>query len=33
MYIPDNTGDWNGVPANVKEALDQLAARVNALEP
>lgn len=33
MYLPDNTGDWGSVPVNLKEALDQLAARVKALEP
>ena len=32
-YLPDNTGDWNSTPANIRDALDQLAARLRAIEP
>ena len=32
-YAPATSGDWVSVPAEVKEALDELASRVKALEP
>ncbi|NIA06912.1 MAG: hypothetical protein GWP14_04605 [Actinobacteria bacterium] len=32
-YSPTTAGDWVSVPAEVKEALDELAARVKTLEP
>lgn len=32
VYIPDNSGDWNGDVETIHAALDQLAARVRALE-
>lgn len=33
VYIPDNSSNWNNDPYNVKNALDELAQRVRALEP
>lgn len=33
VYIPNNTGDWNGDIETIHDALDQLAARVRSLEP
>lgn len=33
VYIPNNTGHWNGDVETIHEALDQLAERVRTLEP
>lgn len=32
-YTPTVAGNWNTAPTTVQEALDELAARVKALEP
>lgn len=32
-FTPTTSGDWQGPPATVRDALDELAARVKALEP
>lgn len=32
-FAPATSGDWSPVPTTIGEALDQLAARVKALEP
>ena len=32
-YVPADSGNWSPVPSSVVEALDQLAARIKALEP
>lgn len=32
-FFPTTSGDWNSVPSNIKDALDELASRVKTLEP
>jgi hypothetical protein len=32
-FFPTTSGDWSSVPANIKDALDELASRVKTLEP